>query len=107
MLNKITLNDGRTFRVELNWNAIVAFLESSDRDDLNHLASLSMLKPSDLAALLAAGINEGERLEGHDAKLTAEEVGALCNVAVISEFIKIVTDQTQPKGQPKPTGKKE
>ena len=31
-MNSITLLDGRTFRVEVNWNAISEFLETSGRD---------------------------------------------------------------------------
>ncbi len=98
MKDQITLTDGRTFRVELNWNALVAFLESSGRDDVRELASLVSLKPSDLAGLLAAGINEGERMEGREANFTANEIGALADVGTITAFIGIFTRQTQPKG---------
>jgi len=98
MNHSITLTDGRTFRVELNWNAIVAFLASSGRDDVRELASLGALKPSDLAALLAAGINEGERLEGHEVKFSADEIGALAGVSTMSEFFGIVSAQMTPKG---------
>ena len=100
MKDTITLVDGRTFRVELNWNAIVAFLESSGRDDVRELSSLSTLKPSDLAGLLAAGINEGERLDGNEVRFTPEEVGALADFDVIAKFIGIFSRQTTPKGQP-------
>jgi len=97
-MDQITLNDGRTFRVELNWNAIVAFLESSGRDDVRELANLSALRPSDLAGLLAAGIHEGERLEGNDVRLTAEEVGVASDFGVMGAFIQIFTRQMNPKG---------
>ena len=100
MKDTITLVDGRTFRVELNWNAIVAFLESSGRDDVRELASLSSLKPSDLAGLLAAGIHEGERLEGHEVSFAPDEIGALADFGVIAEFIGIFNRQTTPKTQP-------
>ena len=99
-MDQITLNDGRTFRVELNWNALVNFLESSGRDDVRELANLAALKPSDLAGLLAAGINEGERLEGREVSFTAHEVGALVDFGTMAEFISIFTRQTAPKGQP-------
>ena len=104
-MDRISLNDGRTFRVEVNWNAIVAFLETSGRDDIRELANLASLKPSDLAGLLAAGINEGERLEGNTVSLTAEEVGTLVDFGTMAEFISIFNRQTQPKGADE--GKKE
>ena len=99
-MDRITLIDGRSFRVEVNWNAIVAFLEASNRDDIRALADLSMLKPSDLAGLLAAGINEGARLDGAQERVTAEEVGTIADVGVMAEFIAIFTRQTKPKGEP-------
>ena len=105
-MDRISLNDGRTFRVEVNWNALVAFLETSGRDDIRELANLASLKPSDLAGLLAAGINEGERLEGNEVSFTPEEIGALVDFSTIGEFIGIFTRQTQPKGV-KDDGKKE
>jgi len=97
-MDRITLNDGRTFRVEVNWNALVHFLEASNRDDVRELTNFSALKPSDLAGLLAESINEGERLEGNDVKLTADEVGAMAGLGTMAEFIKIFTKQTSPKG---------
>ena len=104
-MDQITLN-GNAYRVEVNWNAIVAFLESSGRDDVRALMDLGSLKPSDLSGLLAASINEGERLEGHDVHLTAEEVGAAAGFSEMAEFIRIFTKQTSPKGGEE-AGKKE
>lgn len=97
-MDAITLIDGRSFRVELNWNAIVAFLEVSGRDDVRALADFSTLKPSDLAGLLAAGINEGARLDGADVHFAPEEIGALVDISIMAEFIGIFTRQTQAKG---------
>ena len=97
-MDQITFKDGRVFRVEVNWNAIVAFLDATGRDDISALADLSLLKPSDLSGLLAAACNEGARLEGKPERLTAEEVGTFADVAVMAEFISIFTKQTKPKG---------
>lgn len=105
-MDQITLNDGRTFRVEVNWNAIVAFLEASGRNDVRELANLSTLRPSDLAGLLAAGINEGARLEGVDVNFSPEEIGALADLNTMAGFVRIFMHQTQPKGTPD-EGKKE
>lgn len=104
-MDQITLKDGRTFRVELNWNAIVAFLDSTGRDNITALANLAQMKPSDLSGLLAASINEGARLDGKPGRLTPEEVGELADVRVMTDFIRIFNSQTQPKGAA-PEGKK-
>jgi len=95
---------GVEYRVEVNWNAIVAYLEASGRDDVRSLIDLSSIKPSDFAGLLAAAINEGERLEGRESRFTAEEIGAEADFTVMSEFIQIFVRQTTPKGD---GGKKE
>ena len=97
-MDKITLNDGRAYRVEVNWNALVAFLEASNRDDVRELVDLASIKPSDLAGLLAASINEGERLDGNSVNFTAEEVGSMAGFGTMAEFITIFTKQTTPNG---------
>ena len=103
-MDQIEIN-GNAYRVEVNWNAITAFLEASGRDDVQSLIGLSSLKPSDLAGLLAAAINEGERLEGRECALKAEEVGAMVGFDTMAQFIQIFAKQTNPKGAD--DGKKE
>lgn len=97
-MDHIELN-GTSYRVEVNWNAIVAFLEASGRDDVRALVDLTSLKPSDLAGLLAASVNEGERLDGHDVHLSGEDVGAMAGLDTMAKFIEIFGRQTTPKGQ--------
>lgn len=97
-MDQITLKDGRTFRVEFNWNALIAFLDSAGRDDVSSLAGLTTIKPSEFTGLLAAGINEGLRLDGAKERITPEEVGALSDLATMAEFIAIFSKQTTPKG---------
>lgn len=104
-MDRIEIN-GNAYRVEVNWNAITAFLEASGRDDVQSLIGLSSLKPSDLAGLLAAAINEGERLEGRECALKAEEVGAMAGFDTMAQFIQIFTKQTTPRGSTE-DGKKE
>ena len=96
-MDRIEIN-GNAYRVEVNWNAITAFLEASGRDDVQSLIGLSSLKPSDLAGLLAAAINEGERLEGRECALKAKEVGAMAGFDTMAQFIQIFAKQTNPKG---------
>lgn len=103
-MDRIEIN-GNAYRVEVNWNAITAFLEASGRDDVQSLIGLSSLKPSDLAGLLAAAINEGERLEGRECSLKAKEVGAMAGFDTMAQFIQIFAKQTNPKGAD--DGKKE
>jgi len=105
-MDKINLN-GHDYRVEVNWNAIAAYLETSGREDVRDLAGLATIKVTDLAGLLAAAINEGERLEGRESSLTAKEVGAMAGVMEMAEFVQIFTRQTTPKGVGTAAEKKE
>lgn len=88
---------GRQYRVEVNWNAVVAFLSATGKDTWEGLSSFAAVKPSDLAPLLAAAINEGERLEGRESHFTAEEIGATCGFEIITAFLPIYQKQTMPK----------
>lgn len=97
MRDTIDIN-GQTLRVEANWNALVAFFEATGKDDMTALANFGQLKPSDMAALMAACINEGERLDGHDCHFTAQQVGEMADLEVISEFLGIYVKQTLKSG---------
>ncbi len=99
MVDTLEFN-GRTVRVEANWNAYVAFLEAVGRDDMTGLAQLASLRPSDIAPLMAACINEGERLEGRESHVTALEIGEGRNVGANAKFIEIYTRQAAPKTAP-------
>lgn len=97
----ITLN-GKDVRVEVNWNAIVAFLKTSGQDNLQALTGLTSLKPSDIAGLMAAAINEGESLEGRESSLTAQDIGRMDNaISAVSQFLDIFVRQTTPDIPPK------
>lgn len=96
----ITIN-GQQYRVECNWNCVVAFLESTGRDSMGALAGFGKLKPSDLAGLMACAINEGERLEGHEVHFTAMEIGGVCGTTTMTEFLAIYAKQVNPEGADK------
>lgn len=99
---------GRERRVEMNWNAIVAYLETSGQNDLQALSSLSNLKPTDLAGLMAAAINEGESLEGRESNLTAQDIGRMEGaIGAISKFLEIFVRQMNPAIGDQSDGKKE
>lgn len=104
MTGETIIITGQAYRVEVNWNTIVAYLEQSGQNDVTALANFGNLKPSDIAGLLAAAINEGERLEGREVNFTAQEIGAQCGMQEIAEFIRIFSAQTAP--QTKSTGSK-
>lgn len=91
-IHRITIG-GTEYRVEFNWNAIVAFLESSGRDTMESLANLSAVRPSELLALAHAGIREGEALEGREFPLTVEELGRISTTATMHEVIAAFVDQ--------------
>lgn len=88
---------GVRYRVELNWNAIVSFLAKSGKDDMSALADFRLLKPSDLAGLLLAGMEEGARLDGQSLSLTVEDVGASIGMTEMAAFLEIFNRQMQPQ----------
>lgn len=91
---------GESYRVEANWNATVAFLKFKGTDDISAFTDLSNLKPSDFAPLMAACINEGERMEGHDVHLTPEAVGEAATMGEMAEFIQIFVRMVAPAVAP-------
>lgn len=85
---------GQTYRVEVNWNTIVAYLAATGKDDVSSLLNLGALKPSDFSVLLACAINEGERLEGRETHFNALDMGAMCGLPEMAQFIAIFSAQT-------------
>lgn len=89
--------EGKQVRIEANWNAMCAFLKASGRDDLEALAGLGNLKPSEIAGLMAACANEGERLDGREANFTAQELSEKCGLATMTDFLAIYAGQVNPQ----------
>lgn len=89
--------DGKKVRVEVNWNALTAFLDATGRNTMDGLSDLAVMKPTDIAPLMAACINEGERLDGREADYTGLQIGEMCGIAEMAQFISIYTGQTSPK----------
>lgn len=98
--------NGKQVRVECNWNALVSFLEASGQNDMSALANLAQLRPSDVAGLMAACINEGERIEGRESNYTAESIGQTASYAAIGEFLAIYVRQSTPATKAKEVKKK-
>lgn len=96
---------GEPRRVEANWNAITAYLSSRGKDSLQGLSDISQLPPSELAPLMAACINEGERLDGKDSAVTAEWIGENCGMSEITEFVSAFCRQASPQTPSEPAKK--
>lgn len=88
---------GAQYRVEANWKAITAFLKSVGRDNLQGITDLVHLPPSDMAPLMAACLNEGERLDGRNDNFTGEWIEENCGLVEVSAFITEFLYQTTPK----------
>lgn len=85
---------GREVRVEVNWNAITEFLQFIGEDSYEGLANIGSMRPSQVPALIAASVNEGERLEGRESKLSALDVGAVIRTNDIKTFMEIYVRQS-------------
>ena len=88
---------GTQVRVEANWKAITDFLRSVGRDTLQGISDLAALPPSDMAPLMAACLNEGERLDGREATFTGAWIEENCGLAEVSAFITEFLYQITPK----------
>lgn len=88
---------GSQVRVEANWKAITSFLTSEGRNSLQGITDLANLPPTDMAPLMAACLNEGERLDGREARFSGEWIEENCNLAEVSAFVVEFLHQTTPK----------
>ena len=85
---------GREVRVEVNWNALSAFLQYIGEDSYEGLANVAAMKPSQAPALMAAAINEGERLDGRESNLSPLDVGAIIKPKDVEAFMDIYVRQS-------------
>lgn len=88
---------GKKYRVEVNWNALAAFLREVGRDTIEDLATFNNIRPSEITGLMVACIAEGERLDGRECKLTALDLGAVINPDDVAAFMDIYIRQSSPK----------
>lgn len=87
----------KEYRVEANWNALVAFLQVVGRDTIEDLVNFKIIPPSEMAALMVACIVEGERLEGRECTLTVLDLGAVITPHDVAAFLEIYARQSAPK----------
>lgn len=85
---------GKEYRVEVNWNALSEYLQFIGEDSYDGLANVGSMKPSQAPALMAASINEGERLEGRETHLSPKDVGAMIRPKDVEAFMKIYVRQS-------------
>ena len=88
---------GKRYRVESNWNALTAFLDAVGRDTLDELSRINTIRPSELTALMAACIEEGERLDGRDGAPSAKDLGAIITPDDVRVFMDIYVKQSNPE----------
>ena len=98
---------GKHYRVESNWNALTAFLDAVGRDTLDELSRINTIRPSELTALMAACIEEGERLDGRDGAPSAKDLGAIITPDDVREFLEIYVRQSNPQKTQEEEPKKE
>ena len=88
---------GKRYRVEVNWNALTAFLEAVGRDTLDELSKINNFRPSELTSLMAACIAEGQRLDGNKDVPTALDLGAVISPDDVRVFMDIYVKQSNPE----------
>lgn len=88
---------GKRYRVESNWNALTAFLDSVGRNTLEELSKVDSIRPSELTALMAACIAEGQRLDGSKDAPSALDLGAVITPEDVREFLDIYVRQSNPQ----------
>lgn len=101
-MDKITIS-GREYRVEANWRAITGYLKARGTDSLEAVADVVNLTPSSIGGIMAACINEGERMEGRDAGVTEQLLDDLRPaeaMRVVHEFVNIYIGQVTPAVPP-------
>ena len=88
---------GKRYRVDSNWNALTAFLEAVGRNTLEELSKIDSIKPSELTALMAACIAEGQRLDGSKDAPSALDLGAVITPEDVRRFLDIYVRQSNPQ----------
>ena len=88
---------GKRYRVESNWNALTAFLEAVGRNTLEELSKIDSIKPTELTAMMAACIAEGQRLDGSKDVPSAMDLGAVITPDDVRTFLDIYARQSNPQ----------
>ena len=92
----LTLRNGQTVRVEVNWNAITNFSESIGLNNIAQLDQLAELKPKQFTGLIWHCVAEGEENDGRKFELNEKEFAKMIGIAEVTQFNKIYAAQTVP-----------
>lgn len=98
-MDTVTIN-GREWAVEANWRAITAYLKSSGQDSLGAVSDVIKLSPSVIGGLMAACINEGERIAGREERVTEDLLDDLRPaeaIKAVEDFARIYLAQSTPE----------
>lgn len=88
---------GKRYRVEVNWNAMLDFAERVGISNMGELMDVNELDLKNVPDLCAAGIREGERLEGRECNITAKEVSEQIVPREMMRFVGIYVSHISPK----------
>ena len=93
----LTLADGKTVRIEANWNVMCEYLDRTGQDYDDFAASADKISTKELRLMAWCCAVEGERLEGRDLGMTEVEFGALVTIHTMAEvgpkFASMVTGE--------------
>ena len=92
----IILSEKR-YRVEVNWNAMLDFAEQRGLKNIGELMDVNEIDKDNVADLCAAGIREGERLEGRECRITGREVAEQIVPREMMRFVGIYVSHISPK----------
>lgn len=87
----------KTYRVEVNWNAMLDFADRRGLTNIGELMDVNEIDKDNVADLCAAGIREGERLDGRECAITGKEVAETIAPREMMRFIGIYVSHISPK----------
>lgn len=97
--------NGTPYRIEFNWNAIVAFLEEEDLQ-LSAIDDLTALKPSQITNFIFQAVKEGARMENADFPFDVKQFGAAIGIADVGKLLVVFQRQAAGNNTVEKTKKK-
>lgn len=90
----ITIGDKKV-RIEVNWNALIDFLDLTGLEFNAFVkdASKGDINPRHVRTLIWCSASEGERMDDKELDLTEEDVGGLLTPATVNDFVAVFTKQ--------------
>lgn len=85
--------DGRRYRVECNWDAIVTFCELKGLKTLEALDKIQNIELRDVSPLIYACVQQGEAMENREFNVEFDEFRKLLKPTHIKGFMPIFVSQ--------------